>query len=316
MSQKKVSILIPTFNSEKYIAETIESALNQTYKYFEIILVDNASSDNTWQIIEEYKKDNSSIITSFRNDENRGPIRNWMKCIELATGIYGKIVWSDDLIELNFLEKTVPILEENDDVGFVFSPAVIFGDVKKEKWFYTSEQQSGLYSTQKYIEGILFDKDYPNSPANGLFRLKDLEKNLMLRIPNKFDSDASIHAIGNDLLLYLLTAKDYKKYAYIDDTFAKFRAHGDSITISTKKSKMVLNYDIAKAYFVDNFVDDENLIKRFNGILWLHNKIFTTSSEIYKFYFRNKNFKINFYFLMFNFFSKNSYIKRVFRKFM
>ena len=316
MNQKKVSILIPTFNSEKYIDQTIESALNQTYNDFEVILVDNASSDNTWKIIEKYKKNNSSIIASFRNYENIGPIRNWMKCIELASGAYGKIVWSDDIIESNFLEKTVPILEKNDDVGFVFSPAVIFGDVKKEKWFYTSEDQSGLYPTQKFIEGILFDKDYPNSPANGLFRLKDLEKNLMLRIPNKFDSDASIHAIGNDLLIYLLTAKDYKKYGYTNDTFAKFRAHSDSITIGTKKSKMVLNYDIAKAYFVDNFINDENLKKRFNGVLWLHSKIFKTSSKINQFYFNNKFFKIDFFFLIFNLFSRNSYIKRIFRRFM
>lgn len=315
MNQKKVSILIPTFNSEKYIAETIESALNQTYKDFEIILVDNASSDKTWEIIKEYQNKYSSIIVSFQNSENIGPIKNWMKCIELASGEYAKIIWSDDLIENDFLEKTVPILKKHNDVGFVFSPAVIFGSVKKDKLFYTSEKQSGIYSTRKFIEGLLFDKDYPNSPACGIFRLKDLEKNLLLRIPNKFNSDASIHAIGNDLLIYLLTAKDYDKFAYTDETLAKFRAHGDSITISTKKSKMVLNYDIAKAYFVDNFVHDMNIVKKFNAVLWLHNIIFKTSSEIRRFYFYNKIYKKDFIFLFFNLFSRNCYIKRLLRKF-
>lgn len=314
MTKPQVSILIPTYNSEKYIEETIESALSQTYKDFEIIIVDNASSDKTWEIIQEYKKRYNNFYI-FRNEENIGPIRNWMRCIEEASGEYGKIVWSDDLIKTTFLEKTVGILADNHDVGFVFTPAIIFGDTSKEKIYYTIANKSGIYSTTSFIEGILLDKDYPNSPACGLFRLKDLKNNLLLRIPNRFDSDASIHAIGNDLLIYLLTAKDYKKFAYVNEPLASFRAHNNSITISTKKTKMVLNYDIAKTYFVDNYIDNVQLIRKFNAILWLHNKIFKTNQDISKFYFNNKEYKKDILFLIKHIFTFDAYIKRALRKF-
>ena len=79
MKSVKVSILIPTYNSEKYIEETIESALVQTYKNFEIIIVDNASNDNTFKIMQEYAKKHDNIKI-FKNEENIGPIKNWMKC--------------------------------------------------------------------------------------------------------------------------------------------------------------------------------------------------------------------------------------------
>lgn len=314
MRKVKVSILIPTYNSERYIEETIESALSQTYEDFEIIIVDNASSDRTWKIVQEYQNRHHNFYI-FRNEENIGPIRNWMRCIEEASGEYGKILWSDDLIKKTFLEQTVDILAKNRDVGFVLTPAILFGDISKEKIFYTITKKSGIYCTTSFIEGVLLDKDYPSSPACGLFRLKDLKKNLLLKIPNRFDSDASIHAIGNDLLIYLLTAKDYKKFAYVNEPLALFRAHDKSISTSTQKTKMVLNYDIAKAYFVDNFIDNVQLIRKFNALLWLHNKVFKTNQDISKFYFNNKEYKKDFVFLIKHLFTFDAYIKRAFRKF-
>jgi len=314
MNKPAVSILIPTYNSEKYIAETIKSALSQTYKNFEIIIVDNASMDKTYEIIQDFAN-KYNCIKAFRNETNIGPVRNWIRCISRAKGKYGKILWSDDLMQSTFLEKSVDILETNVDVGFVFTPAIIFGDKFREKLFYTISNKSGIFSTKQFIEGILYDKDYPNSPACALFRLEDLKKNLLLKIPNNFNSDASVHAIGNDLLIFLLTAKDYDKFAYINEPLSMLRAHGDSITISTKKTKLVLNYDIAKAYFVENYYYDINTIQRFNAILWLHSKIFKTSNSIEEFYLKNKIYKKDYIFLLKNLFTYDAYIKRAIRRF-
>ena len=314
MSKPLVSVLIPTYNSEKYIEETIESVLSQTFKDYEIIIVDNASTDNTYKLIKGYAEKYNKIKV-FQNKTNIGPIKNWMRCIEEANGKYGKILWSDDVIKDSFLKKAIPILENDEDVGFVFTPAIIFGDVIKEKIFYNIAKNDGIFSTKNFIDGILFDKDYPNSPACALFRLSDLKKNLLLRIPNKFNSDASIHAIGNDLLIFLLTAKDYKKFGYLSEPLSLFRAHNDSISISTKKTKMILNYDIAKAYFVENFIYDKSIIEKYNAILWIHTKIFKTSKEIKQFYLKNQNYTKDYLFLLKNLFSSNSYFKRIKRKF-
>ncbi|MFW8602472.1 glycosyltransferase family 2 protein [Desulfobacterota bacterium M19] len=310
----EVSILIPTYNSGEFIEETIQSALSQTFRDFEIVLVDNASSDNTWDVICHYR-DEYDNIKAFRNDKNIGPIKNWRRCIDEASGKYGKILWSDDLIEPVFLEKTVPVMNANADIAFVYTPAIIFDDIEQNKIFYTYLSKSGTYPAKDFIKGILYDRDFPNSPACALFRLSDLKKNLMLTIPNRFNSDASQHAIGNDLLLFLLTVKDYKFFSFINQPLARFRIHPNSITIGSQKKKLVLNYDIAKAYFVDNYLICHKQIKKFNSILWLHNLFYNTCPSVDRMYFRNKFFNKDWFFLVANIFNPRVYIKRLLRKF-
>jgi len=124
--QNKVSILIPVYNRENLIEETVQSALNQTYKNIEIIIVDNQSIDKTWEVMQKLAFQDDRIKI-FQNDKNMGPVRNWKRCIDEATGDYGKILWSDDLIAPEFLENTVHFLE-NKDIGFVFTGTEIFID--------------------------------------------------------------------------------------------------------------------------------------------------------------------------------------------
>ncbi|MDM7273530.1 glycosyltransferase family 2 protein [Sulfurihydrogenibium azorense] len=263
---KKVSILIPVYNRENLIEETIQSALNQTYKNFEIIVVDNNSSDRTYEIVKNYTEKYENIKL-YRNDKNIGPVRNWLKCIEYATGDYGKILWSDDLIAPTFLEKTVPHLK-NEDVGFVFTGTEIFVDGTDKKMDSYFIGETGVYDIDKYIEGVLFGSNYPVSPGCALFRLKDLKQSLVINIPNKINSDFSMHAVGNDVLIYLITATRYTKFAFINEKLSFFRAHNDSITIKTEEGILALLYDIAKAYFVENYRPD--LIPKLNSLLLFH----------------------------------------------
>jgi len=264
----KVSIFIPTYNREKIILETLASAVNQTYKNIEIIVVDNKSTDNTFEVIKEFDKSYPNVKV-YQNEENIGPVRNWRKCLDYATGEYAKILWSDDLIAPDFIEKTLPYLIDHEDVGFVFTGTEIFNDNtgQRNKAYFIGE--TGIYDTSEYIESALLGKPLPVpvSPGNALFRRKDLEKNLILDLPNKIDSDFAMHAIGNDALIYLLTAKDYPMFAFVNETLASFRAHNGSITISSDSMKLNILYHIAKAHFVENYVDDIKLKKKFNSRL-------------------------------------------------
>ena len=83
MKSPKVSILIPVFNRKSYISDCIQSALDQTISSIEIIIVDNASNDGTWEICQEYAN-RDQRIRIFRNDTNIGPVRNWKKCLDPA----------------------------------------------------------------------------------------------------------------------------------------------------------------------------------------------------------------------------------------
>lgn len=269
MYKTLVSILIPTYNREKIILKTLNCAVNQTYKNTEIIVVDNKSTDNSYEIITEFVKLHPNV-KAYQNDENIGPVRNWRRCLDYATGEYAKILWSDDLISPDFIEKTLPYLADHKDVGFVFTGTEIFNDDtgQRNKAYFIGV--TGIYDTNEYIKSSLLGRplSVPVSPGNALFRKKDLEKNLMLDIPNKIGSDFAMHAIGNDALIYLLTAKDYPRFAFINEKLASFRAHNDSITISSDSAKLTILYHIAKAHFVENYVDDMKLRRRFNSRLF------------------------------------------------
>ena len=65
----KISVLMPAYNAEKYIAEAIESILNQTFKDFEFIIIDDCSTDRTWEIIQKYSKIDNRIV-ALRNEKN------------------------------------------------------------------------------------------------------------------------------------------------------------------------------------------------------------------------------------------------------
>jgi glycosyltransferase involved in cell wall biosynthesis len=289
----KVSILIPVYNREKYIREAVVSALNQTYKNIEVVIVDNKSTDDTWNILKNLAKGDQRIKI-FQNGINIGPVKNWKRCIDEATGKYGKILWSDDLIASEFLEKTIPFLEEDNDIGFVYTGTEFFSDgtLPKTDTYFIGD--TGVHNSDQYINGVLFGGNYPVSPGCALFRLSDLKKNLIVDIPNKVGSDFSMHAIGSDLLILLLTAHQSSKFAFVNEKLSLFRVHEESITIKSSYGKVPLYYDIAKAYFIENFRED--LIPKFNYNLQLDIKYYPAKeyniNSLEDFYMKNKNLKV------------------------
>ncbi|MBD3647449.1 MAG: glycosyltransferase family 2 protein [Pseudomonadales bacterium] len=246
-----VSILIPVYNRESLIAETLDSALAQTYSNIEVVVVDNSSTDDTWEIIQSYAQKDSRV-RAFRNRDNIGPVKNWRRCIDEAKGYYGKILWSDDLIANAFLEKTLPLFK--DDVAFVYTSTKIFS-VEKEKGVkaYYSLPRTGHYPIAHYVEGVLYSGDMPVSPGCAVFRMEDLRQNLLVDVPNKVNSDFAMHAIGNDVLTFLLTSRYYQKFGFVKEYLSYFRAHEGSISESSGTGRLPLHYALAKAYFVENY---------------------------------------------------------------
>jgi glycosyltransferase involved in cell wall biosynthesis len=118
----KVTVILTSFNHEKFIRESIESVLNQTFKDFELFIWDDASKDSSWEIIQSYK---DSRIRAYRNPEQRRGIYGINKTIsELAQAGYIAIHHSDDVWEPEKLSKQVAFLNENPDIGAVFTNAL------------------------------------------------------------------------------------------------------------------------------------------------------------------------------------------------
>ncbi|OIR15884.1 putative glycosyltransferase EpsE [mine drainage metagenome] len=115
----KVSVILTSYNHAKYVREAIDSVINQTFNDFELIIIDDTSSDNSWELISEYV---DPRIRAFRNETNMGPVFCVNKAIsELASGNYIAIHHSDDVWELNKLQKQLDFLAANPNIGAVFS---------------------------------------------------------------------------------------------------------------------------------------------------------------------------------------------------
>ena len=102
--QPIVSICIPTYNGAKYLRECLDTVLSQTFTDFEVLLVDDQSSDETLSIAQEYAAKDTRIYVK-QNEQNLGLVGNWNCCIELAQGEWIKFVFQDDLIAPECLEK-------------------------------------------------------------------------------------------------------------------------------------------------------------------------------------------------------------------
>ncbi|MDF1594189.1 MAG: glycosyltransferase [Desulfobacterales bacterium] len=129
----KVSIILTSFNHDKYLNEAIDSVLGQTFTDFELIIWDDASSDNSWHLIRQYS---DPRIKAFHNDEQKRGAWGINKAIsEVAAGEYIAIHHSDDIWEREKLEKQVKFIDDYSDVGAVFTRVQVInekGDPFKE----------------------------------------------------------------------------------------------------------------------------------------------------------------------------------------
>lgn len=128
---KLVSIIIPCFNQEKYITDAILSAENQTYKDIEIVFIDDCSTDNSLEVVNELKNKYSNIVV-LKNETNLGVVDSRNKAIDVAKGFYILPLDGDDTIEPTYIEDAIKVFEEKPDVGFVYCKARKFGAVNED----------------------------------------------------------------------------------------------------------------------------------------------------------------------------------------
>lgn len=106
----KVSVVVPVYNVEKWLSECLDSIIDQTFTDFEVICIDDGSSDNSWDIMQEYaSKDNR--IKIYKNDSNRGLSYTRNRGIDLASGEYIQFLDSDDMLSRQALEKCVDLAD-------------------------------------------------------------------------------------------------------------------------------------------------------------------------------------------------------------
>ena len=134
MKKHKISVIVPIYNSEKYLTECLDSIVNQTLKDIEIICVNDGSTDKSKQIVEKYQKKYNNIVLI--NKKNQGVINARIDGIKAATGEYIGFVDADDYIENYMYEKLYKLASKNKSdtaiCNYRFVPKKV---VNKQKWF-------------------------------------------------------------------------------------------------------------------------------------------------------------------------------------
>lgn len=111
MVKPLVSVVIPAYNNDEYLEQTIRSVLDQSYSPLEVIIADHASTDRTLEVMQAFADD--PRITLLSTDAGGGALRNWNRVSEVATGTYLKLVCGDDIIYPELISRQVEALEAN-----------------------------------------------------------------------------------------------------------------------------------------------------------------------------------------------------------
>jgi len=241
----KVSILIPVYNREFLLGECIESALAQNYSNFEVIVVDNASTDKTWEVCQEWaRKDHR--IKIHRNSENIGPVRNWDRCIQEATGQFTKILFSDDKLMPDCTSKMVDTFLAT-ECSLVFSAALIGESEDASKVCY-QQQNLSKFDQLQYINGLLTGS-LPVSPGAVLIETAAARECLRLDFPTSKKQRYSAHGAGPDVML-ILGAIGGGYAVAIEEPLCFFRAHPGSFSIGSMKAEVTDSYRSVIAWFL------------------------------------------------------------------
>lgn len=220
-----ISVIIPVYNHEKFIAQTIQSVLSQTYQNWEMLIVDDCSKDSSWSIIQEWARKDSRI-KAFRNDENKGLIPNWKFLIENSKGDYIAFLEGDDVFSPENLKSKMAIFEQYPKLGMVYCNFCVIGaegnilihdyykklkiptyrnqKIQPDEYLYSKRIPFSTYSQIIIRKGVLAISGYPRSFA--------LEEKIFL--PSDWDFN------------FLVSTKN--EIYYVNEILLQYRKHPDN----------------------------------------------------------------------------------------
>ena len=233
-----VSICLPTFNGAKWIRESLNSALRQTYENTEIIVVDDGSTDDT---VDQVRSINDRRINLHTNERNIGLTRNWNKCLELARGEFIKFLHQDDVLYPHCVESMMSLFFKYNGIGLVFSARDILVDQNLDeefarKWMRNCEslhkcfESLGEFNSRRHLflqhmrKG--FQGNWIGEPSSVL-----VSKECFRRL-GKFNT--RLHQVC-DVEMWLRVTYFYN-IGFIEDKLTAYRIHDKSATFTNFRS--------------------------------------------------------------------------------
>ncbi len=207
-----VSVCIPTFNYRQYLPEAVESALAQSQQNIEILVVDNASTDGTVELLHELGA-RDQRIRFVRNPTNLGMTANFNRCLELARGKYIKFLCADDVLGAKSVERMVDVAERHPEVTLVGCARYLFDDRKRVVGQRGYSRAPLVADGRKIIADCFFNGNLIGEPTAVLFRNDD---------PTRRFNTAYTQLLDLELWFRLLESG---AFAFIPETLCGIRQH-------------------------------------------------------------------------------------------
>lgn len=159
MLSPTISVIIPNYNHARFLEHRIESVLNQTYQDFELILLDDASTDNSLELFRNYQDHPKAYKTIINNKNSGSPFLQWQKGIEASRGKYLWIAETDDLASPTFLEELEQVMSNDSSISLIFSDSIKIdqdgkplGEVSKDLAHFHPDKWQNSYKESGYDE--------------------------------------------------------------------------------------------------------------------------------------------------------------------
>lgn len=226
MKSPKVSVIIPNYNHELYLDERIQSVLNQSYKKFEVIILDDMSKDNSREVIEKYRS-NPHVTRIVFNTENSGStFKQWAKGFSLAKGDLIWIAESDDSCSPELLQKLVEQFEKDDKLVLAYSLSMFIDEHGNQYKPANNVRKTVHLDGKDYIQRYMEFGNHIKNASCALFK-KEVAINI--------DPVYTRYKGSGDRMFWILIAEQ-GRVAIIDECLNFFRRYS-----STTTSKLTIN---------------------------------------------------------------------------
>lgn len=215
-----VTVIVPSYNHENYVSETVESIINQTYKNIELIVVDDGSRDNSVSILKDLQKlYNFKLITR----ENKGLCETLNEAISISNGKYIALCASDDIYLEHKIKTQVDFMENNKHFALCYSKVISFNNQGEKKY----------PKSNKYKSGYIF---YDLLKTNFVPAVTQMYRKDIFEVIGNFDKNLWIE----DWDMLLRISNKYQ-IGFIDDYLAMYRNHDTNISGLKYSDKMYKN---------------------------------------------------------------------------
>lgn len=214
-----ISIVITSYNYQQYIKDTINSVINQTYKDWELIVIDDASTDCSVEIIKEFVK-NDNRIKLIENSENSGLKSSLQKAVKEASGEWIAFLESDDLWKEDYLCKKAELINNNEHSGLIYNDVELFGEAAGKNF----PKTTGKFPRNMFYE---FGTKNPVLTMSCVM----LKKNLLELIDFNTPIDKLL-----DWYIYIQLSRITDFY-YVPEKLTLWRQHKQSYISQNKKCK-------------------------------------------------------------------------------